>query len=514
MIRTASLALTLALLACNEAHTNGDGSTSSSEATTRAESSGTVSIGGSTGDLPADTSTADTSSTGAASDVEISVLFERVAADGADHVVVVAIVFDAGAPASGADVSIVGDGTAADVVEQEPGVYRAELVPASQRTLLPVQVSMGDVTVERTALVLVDIDERWGQPELVPGLVNTPAYEDSSDISPDGEWLIVSNYSPIDLLGCLIAQDPDVPDSSLPPCNDVLGPIDAPERPDLAGRERVLSPTEILHAIPRLGITQEIIGNAPLPPVGGYGFRRQPDGTFAEPFAIAYDAHGITGAPFGFDFVGAPDGDDVQVVFAWLDPSAPATDGDLITATLELGVVNDLGALTGTFPDLALEPPAVRLQQPSFDDLQSNPCVVADGVYFDQHDASDREFDILYYPGAIDGPLGPQGTVALSQPDRAEYQPHEHDGRLYFVTEFERMLSAERKGGGDPTDPATWGAERVELSIASAAFEGTVVSLGEPSLGTHDGTTWMYFIYGTADGTSFDAGVARVPLRK
>jgi hypothetical protein len=50
---------------------------------------------------------------------------------------------------------------------------------------------VGDRTVSRTALVLRDVGPAWGQPEAAPGLVNTPAYEDSSEVSPDGEWLVI-----------------------------------------------------------------------------------------------------------------------------------------------------------------------------------------------------------------------------------------------------------------------------------------------------------------------------------
>ena len=57
----------------------------------------------------------------------------------------------------------------------------------------------------RTAIVMPAIDAAWGQPEVVPGAVNTAGYEDSSEVSPDGQWLLVSSYSPVDLICCVAA---------------------------------------------------------------------------------------------------------------------------------------------------------------------------------------------------------------------------------------------------------------------------------------------------------------------
>jgi hypothetical protein len=451
---------------------------------------------------------------GAAADTQLRVLLDREAADGPDTVIINAfVVRDDGEALTDQPVEISADGTPLDVAEIEPGVYRAQVTPTAERIELPIRVQLGEITLDRVALVLFEVNDRWAQAEAVPGLVNSPAYEDSPEISPDGQWLIVSSYSPVDLLSCIIPQL-EVPPAgnSIPACNTVLGPIDAPERPDLPGKERILSPTEIDHTIPSLGYTAEALQGAPLPPVAAYGFRRQADDSFAEPFVIAYDAGGYTGGPFGFNFVSPPEGNSADVIFAWFDPSSFDTDGDLIRAQLTLGQPNTLGVVSGTFPALQVTPPADKLQQPDFSDLQSNPAVVESGVYFDQHDNNPREFDILFYPGSIDAPLAAQAVVPVSQAGRAEYQPFEFDGQLFYVSEFSQIFSSERINGGDPTSDATWGPEQSELSLFGG--EGNVVSIGEPSLATVDGVTWMYFLYGTTTAAGgLDANVGRIRLR-
>lgn len=449
---------------------------------------------------------------GAAADTQLRVLLDREAADGPDPVIVNAFVVRDGEALSGQPVEISADGKVLAVEEIEPGVYRARVTPSAERIELPIRVQLGELTLDRVALVLFEVNERWAQAEAVPGLVNTPAYEDSPEISPDGEWLIVSAYSPIDLLSCVIKQLSDPPEgNTIPACNTVLGPIDAPERPDLPGKERILSPTQIDHTIPSLGYTAEVLQGAPLPPVAAYGFRRQADDSYAEPFVIAYDAGGYTGGPFGFNFVSTPQGTTADVIFAWFDPSSFDTDGDLIRAQITLGQPNTLGVVSGTFPALEVTPPTNKLQQPDFSDLQSNPAVVPSGVYFDQHDNSPREFDILFYPGSIDAPLAAQAVVPVSQDGRAEYQPFEFEGQLFYVSEFNQVLSSERINGGDPASDATWGPEQSELSLFGG--EGNVVSIGEPSLATVDGVTWMYFLYGTTQGDGLNGNVGRIRLR-
>ena len=61
-----------------------------------------------------------------------------------------------------------------------------------------------DSSITRIALVLTNIMPGLSQPEAVPGLVNTLGVEDSPQVSPDGQWLIVGTYSPIDLGYCLV----------------------------------------------------------------------------------------------------------------------------------------------------------------------------------------------------------------------------------------------------------------------------------------------------------------------
>ena len=193
-------------------------------------------------------------------------------------------------------------------------------------------------TVERTAVVLPVMDPGWRQPEMVPGLVNTPGWEDSVEVSADGQWLIVGTYFPLDLSRCEAGSP-----SSAPAANRVIGPYQAPQRPGLFGAERILSRSKIRHECPSLGLTEEL--GLALPPAAAFGFRRQPDGSFAEPFVIGFDMDGYPwGGGFAFSFVGLPQDDRVTLLFSWDDFSnSPDTGVDQLFVDVTLGAPIVLG---------------------------------------------------------------------------------------------------------------------------------------------------------------------------
>lgn len=411
-------------------------------------------------------------------------------------------------PSAGPDpfvVRVVGDDVVVTVDGEEvptsavDGAVEARVEPAEDGVRVDIVVEASGRAFERTALVL-EVGDRWGQPELVPGLVNTPAYEDGPEVSPDGEWLIVSNYSPIDIISCTFSVGPSgLPDPAAAACNEVLGPVTAPERPDMPGADRVLE-DDVIHAIPELGLVGDDGGDflVPLPPVAAYGFRRQADGSFAEPFVIAYDMYGLSNAPFGFSFVEGT----AQVIFAWDDVSSVEQDGDLFVADLVLGEPNWLGQVDGSFQ---VDPPPTPWPVADRVGLQSNAFVVAGGVLYDQHlpESGPTTSDVYFDDGET------VQVAGFCRPDREEFQPFVHEDEVVFVAgAFQEVVTASWDGG-DLTDPASFGPE--ELVVRGT---GRIPSVGEPSVGVHDGVPTVYFLAGyLPEGGGIDGMIARVAAR-
>jgi hypothetical protein len=454
-------------------------------------------------------------------DPELSIALDRREADGPDIVVVKASLRRGEEPAAGETVTVTAEGgTAGQATDLGGGDYEVEVVPAAESGELRIQVGALGLSAERTAVVLAAVEAGWGQPERVPGLVNTKGYEDSAEISPDGEWLIVSNYSPIDFICCFLGcQGDPAQDPAAPACNTSIGPYSAPERPDLPGAARIVSSTQIHDEAPSIGLDLPDGEDfqVALPPVAAYGFHRQADGSFAEPFAIAFEADGIPVAPFGFEFVGPPQGSTATVLYGWTDlqklNTPEDTGNDLWRDTLTLGEWNNLGTFSfeGGKPvvDATLE--LVALPDPT--GPQGNPAVSDDGVWFDTEGGV---FDLFFAAGdPLGGPLAAPVTVALSTAGRSEFQPFLHGGRLYFAADFETIVSSERAPGGDPASAATWSPERVELRCEpGATATGAIVSIGEPSLSERGGVVTLYFIYAVKTASGFDMSVGRVDRRQ
>ena len=431
---------------------------------------------------PMDTGAQDTGSGG------LVVRLVREPAAGPDPFVVEVV-------AAAATIRVDGAEVAADRVGD---ALHARVEPAADGDLVEVEVEAGGQVWRRTALVL-EVGDGWGQPELVPGLVNTPAYEDGPEISADGEWLIISNYAPIDYVGCILTG----PDVASPACNGVLGPYGAPERPDLPDGHRAAS-GDVDHRIPEYGLVGDDGGEflAPLPPSAAYGFRRQPDGSFAEPFVIAFDMHGLPVAPFGFSFL---DSGSARAVFAWDDATEAAEETDLYVADLVMGQPNWLGAVDALFTG-AVDPAPVRWPLSNHAGFQSNPFAVdATTLLYDQHlpESDATNSDILVDDGAT------RRIAGFCRPDREEFQPFVHDDQLIYVTGGFEAIVAASWDGGDLGDPASFGPEAVIV-----AGGGRTPSVGEPSIGVHDGVPTLYFLAGRLpEGGGVDNTIARVAAR-
>lgn len=451
----------------------------------------------------------------------LQVELARVPAIGADPIEVTAIVHRGAVPADDAAVEIeAAGGQVGPVTALGQGRYRATITPAQPSGELPITVRALGLSVERTAIVMAVIDDGWGQAEAVPGLVNTLAYEDSAEVSPDGEWLLVSDTSPIDLICCVLGCGPDGAPASDPAgaaCNHVLGPYGAPERPGFPGADRIVSPTEIHDELPRVGLDlpDGVDFQVALPPVAAYGFHRQPDGSFAEPFSIAFDADGLPGL-YGLTFASPIVGGEATLLFALdtLDQSATSPGVDLYTDPVVLGRPHNLGTYSvGPGGQVMVDRYPARVALTSYRGVQGNPGLLPDGVIYDSENAQD---DLFFAAGDLrsGAPLAAPVQVALSRAGRGERMPHFHDGRLYFSVDAADVRSSARTPGGDPAAAATWSAERIELgSEAGATRVGAVVAVGEPSIEVRDGVESLYFVYASKTATGLDLDVGRVRRR-
>jgi hypothetical protein len=235
-----------------------------------------------------------------------------------------------GAPVLGASLTVAASsGTLSATQDLGAGDYRF-LVTPDRTGEYRLDITFEGQVLTRTALVLGEVDGAWGQPMAVEGLVNTPGYEDGVTITPDGEYLFVQygpwRFSAVELFKTSRAAggaggDRLVPSTFNHPWIDTtIGPTGAPERPGLFdGR---FSGTALLHNSNLWGIPIDGTSNFAAITMF-YGFKRQPDGSYREPFYLAFeDENDAIMNPFGLSFR-MDGGDQATVLFSLDDPSDP-----------------------------------------------------------------------------------------------------------------------------------------------------------------------------------------------
>lgn len=425
-----------------------------------------------------------------------------------------------------------GDAGASTALDLGDGGYRALVTPPFASGELPITATANGTSVSRTAVVLPFIDPRWKQPELVPGLVNTDGTEDSPTISPDGEWLIVGTYSPTDLLCCL-GLCGEVADGRSAFCQTALGPYSAPARPDLPGANRVTSPSHIRQVAPSICLDNPDGGEVVLPlsdggtavimnpPVAAYGFKRQPDGTFTQPFAIAYDNDGFIQAPFCFSFLNTPhEGQQAELVYGYGRYQRDPVNRPFLVS-LPLGAKVNLGTwacdagvavLTG---ELATPLPVGPRSQPAGNTSYSS------GFLFSDDETPGRPAITLV--SKVIGPLSngvfsPWAPLPLPAPGDDHRQPVVDQGRIFFARNFTISSVA---WAGDPTSTGSFGAPSLELgpeALTTSVHDsrpGQIFSLGQPTFAHRpDGSTELYFVYYRTTASGTDGQIARITTRQ
>ncbi|MDF1666859.1 MAG: hypothetical protein P1V97_34235, partial [Planctomycetota bacterium] len=269
-----------------------------------------------------------------------SLSFTRVKTSSPSPFIVRAEVLRGGVPVSGQASALqvtLGQGSLGPITEPNPGIYQFTVTP-TQTGEHPVTVSFSGTTVTRMPLVLSEVHPDYGQPMSVRGLVNTEGYEDGVTITKDGEYLFVQ-YGALYFSGFFLFQAPRASGGcggdrlsptrcTHPWIDDVLGPIAGPERPGFF-TDRIANGKH-LHSAASYNIGVDQAPNL-APTTLFYGFKRQADGSYTEPFLIAFDDErdGILN-PFGQSFRINNNGT-ATMLFALNDPADSETidlDGD------------------------------------------------------------------------------------------------------------------------------------------------------------------------------------------
>ncbi len=398
------------------------------------------------------------------------------------------------------------------------GTYGATVTPDAMSGEVTVTATSGMAKVTRTAVVLPMVSTTWDQPERVGGLVNSAGWEDSARISPDGAWLMVGAVSPIDVPCCTTtACGGPGNDPKSPFCQTVLGPYQAPERPQFPGAARVVDASHVTNACPSLGMPPTGEANTPLPLTASYLFHLQPDGSFAEPQFIGFDADGCA-APFGWAFANMPTQTGAHMVFAYNDPRDAAkgdTHNHLYFAPIQFGVKNSLatyswsqqaGITVDVFVPFALAVP------PMPPDM-GNPMYWNDRIWFD--DDALPEHDLWFAAGMKQLPntqwMDPL-PVGLTEMGKAEGQPFMDEPRLYFIRDG-AVYGANLVNQQDPSLANSWSAPDLELAAEGGARAGAVTALRYPSVSHGDDGQFIYFVYVLKTQDGFDANVGRARFR-
>ncbi len=368
-----------------------------------------------------------------------------------------------------------------------------------------------NVKVSKTAVVLAYVDENWDQPEAVEGLVNTKGWEDGVAVSSNGQWLFIQ-YIPVPI-DCMIAGDPD---NEL--CTKVIGPVEAPYRPDMPGAERVLPDGTIKNECPSLNFYNPPF---PVPPNSLYGFKRQKDGSFKEPFPIYFA--GSDGCISAFGPALFSEAKNNFLLFAFDNPlveESKSTHGDLYALKIKLGKKIILGNFVKNEGKISLKNfNAKRIGNP-YEGHQGNPHHWKDnnGTIFVFYDDENNRKD-LFSTYTDSGILSERWSQSVKIPSPVSSQTYLEaqpffDGKfLYFRREIE-ILKSKWKGGSF-SEKDSW--ERPMLVLKGDSFsakEKHILGVGEPTIAKIGKKRELYFVYiiKTEEGT-LDLNIGKVNSR-
>ena len=472
-------------------------------------------------------------SAGATSDVTLSMTMQRVASGTLNPFTVTISVQKSGTPVSGLTPTVsVPSGSMGAIVDHRDGTYSFTVTP-SATGVYPVTATVENQSISRKAIVLDSVGTGVGQPMAVPGAyVNTDGYDDGAVITPDGQFLFIQ-YGPFYMSGLLFGAGSicAVPTSTLTSGYDVAncsgrtdsslvfdrkGPNSAPYRPGFPSGA-FDSVGKLLH-IPGFQIAGVYNGLFGWPTLF-YGFKRQADGTFAEPFKVAFNDARAINAPYGLSFLPNTDGTSTFVV-AW-DNNLNDIAGDQLpkvySGQLTLGQNYNLGDVTYSGDAFAsITPYITPVSFGTMTGVQGNPHVYAtssgtiDSIWTDDerttHDLTawrrssgsltTGTFSKITLPSPIN-------TVANkeSQPFftgsalilRRDYQTSGSTTTTLIAQHAYQPTNGSCASGYSSTN--CWGTEQTILEVRPHLGVGEIYTIGEPTVATISGRKYLYFVY-------------------
>lgn len=458
----------------------------------------------------------------------LSLIMTRLPQSGVDPFRVTVTLLQNGSAYSGQTLSLtVPKGTVSAVTDNGDGTYDFTVTPAATGTY-PVTVTFNDQSLTRKAVVLDSNLTGSGQPMAIPGdYVNTEGYEDGVTISPDGEYLFVQ-YGPFYFAG--IANFLTICSSGsysigydLNTCDgrtnsffvfDIKGPYSAPYRPGFPSG--AFSAGKLRH-IPGLvvsGLANGIVGF----PTVIYGFKKQSDGTFAEPFKVAFDDERAIQGPFGISTV--PNGDGTaKFAIAYNNNLNNLGDDfpDIYNGTLTFGQDFNLGGVSYTGDAYASITPTISpVSFSSHAGTQGNPHLYANtsgtitSIWTDDESAS---HDMSVY--RLTSGTFPSGTWTLDTLPSAistaaeEDQPFFTGDKLIFSRDGNVVYHTYQSTNGACSSGFThndcWGPEVVLIGANGNTTTGEIFAVGEPTVATVGSKKYLYFVY--VEARSLSSGV-------
>lgn len=392
-------------------------------------------------------------------------------------------------------------GTVSALSLRGDGKHEATVTPDAQKSgeytvTLSAAVSGSNVSVSHTAIVMEQVASGWGQPFSIDGLVNTGGTQDSLAVSPDGQYLFLQYY-PV-TLSCILGGDPN---SAL--CQTPLGPVIAPQRPNMPGASRVGS-NSVHHGCPSLNFDSAPF---PVPPIALYGFHLQADGSYAEPFVFMFTNSDGCIAPWGPSLKSNGDGT-YRMFMAFNDPRNSGTASDFAH-------IYDYNFTPGSTQTLGDASYSSGVQISHFvlnkatvagaDSHRGNPHVYYNGntpsllFYDDETVASTSQYiHVSNWNGSSwDAP------VVLNFPlfnttGYGDTQPY-FDGTQLILRNGSALLSYPYLGAdfnsATLANPVAWGTPTTLLTPGTGATAGNVVVVGEPTVATINGVQVLYFVY-------------------
>lgn len=470
---------------------------------------------------------------------QITLDFIRLNSGGLSPFRVRATLTEDGQPTAGKTLQLnIPQGTVGVITDNHNGTYDFIVTP-SAIGVYPVEVSYGGTTIRRDAVVTSQVASGVGQPLAVPGTyVNTSGYEDGITITPDGNYLFIQ-YGPLYFAGIAgvlsICSNPAFSMVDILGCSgktnsnwvfDTIGPYSGPLRPNFP--VGAISGGHLTHTpivIP--GVANGI----PIFPTVFYGFKKQSDGTFAQPFKLAFDDVKGTNGPFGLSFQ-MTSATTAKFAVAWnnyFDDLGGDQYPNIYTGNVTMGQNNSLGTVSYAGDGFAsITPNITPVSFSSHAGVQGNPHLYYDSGGVVKSIWTDDEqvtHDLAVY--SIVSGTYPSGTWNLvTLPSKintaaSESQPFFTGTRLYLNRDTKIVYhDYVGSGGNDYHLNSSWGNEVVVLAAPASTAIGAIIGFGEPTIATVGGKKYLYFVYvkirayGASAGSmdyDLDAGFVEVP---